>query len=70
MPQAVGLADELLSGWAHVIDTIELQCSGKGRFEVTLDGDLIYSKAALHRHAEPGEIAAIVRERLGPEIDR
>jgi len=44
--------------------------SSKGRFEVTLDGDLIFSKAALGRHAEPGEIANIVRERLGPEIPR
>lgn len=44
--------------------------SSKGRFEVTLDGELIFSKAALGRHAEPGEIANIVRERLGPEIIR
>jgi len=44
--------------------------SSKGRFEVTLDGDLIFSKAALGRHAEPVEIANIVRERLGPEIPR
>ena len=44
--------------------------SSKGRFEVTLDGDLIFSKAELGRHANPGEIAAIVRERIGPEIER
>jgi selenoprotein W-related protein len=44
--------------------------SSGGRFEVTLDGDLIFSKAALKRHAEPGEIVRIVRERLGPEIER
>ena len=44
--------------------------SSGGRFEVTLDGDLIYSKAALKRHANPGEIAGIVRERIGPEIER
>ena len=44
--------------------------SSKGRFEVILDGDLIFSKASLGRHAEPGEVAAIVRERLGPEIER
>ena len=44
--------------------------SSGGRFEVTLDGDLIFSKAALKRHAEPGEIADIVRDRLGPEIER
>ncbi len=44
--------------------------SSGGRFEVTLDGDLIFSKAALKRHADPGEIAAIVRGRIGPEIER
>jgi len=44
--------------------------SSGGRFEVTLDGDLIFSKAALERHAAPGEITGKVRERLGPEIER
>ena len=70
MPRAVGLTDELLNGWAPIIERIDLIPSSKGRFEVTLDGDLIFSKAALGRHAEPGEIANIVRERLGPEIPR
>jgi selenoprotein W-related protein len=70
VPRAVGLADELLKGWAPIIETIELLPSSKGRFEVTLDGELIYSKASLGRHAEPGEVAGIVRERVGPEIPR
>ena len=70
MPRAVGLTDELLSGWAPIIGGIELVPSSGGRFEVTLDDDLIFSKAALKRHAEPGEIAGIVRERLGPEVER
>jgi selenoprotein W-related protein len=51
-----------------VIADISLLPSSKGRFEVTLDGDLIFSKIALGRHAKDGEIAAIVRERIGPEI--
>jgi len=34
-------------------------------FEVTLDGELIFSKKKLGRHAEPGEVARLVRERLG-----
>lgn len=70
MPRAVGLADELLTGWAPIITTFELIPSSKGRFEVTLDGDLIFSKAALGRHAEPGEVAGLVRDRIGPKIDR
>ena len=44
--------------------------SSKGRFEVILDAELIFSKAALKRHAEPGEVAALVRDRLGAEIPR
>jgi selenoprotein W-related protein len=70
VPRAVGLADELLGGWAPVIETIELVPSSNGRFEVTLDGELIFSKAALGRHAEPGEVVGVVRERVGPEIPR
>jgi selenoprotein W-related protein len=60
----------LLQGWAPIIETIELLPSSKGRFEVTLDGELVFSKAALGRHAEPGEVAALVRDRIGPEIER
>lgn len=70
MPRAVGLTDELLQGWAPILETIELVPSSKGRFEVVLDGERIFSKAGLGRHAEPGEIAATVRSRLGPEIER
>ena len=70
MPRAVGLADELLTGWTPIIERLDLIPSSKGRYEVTLDGDLIYSKAALGRHAEPGEVAGLVRDRIGPEIDR
>jgi selenoprotein W-related protein len=70
VPRAVGLTDELLKGWAPIIETIELLPSSKGRFEVTVDGELVFSKAALGRHAEPGEIAGLVRERFGPEIER
>jgi selenoprotein W-related protein len=59
-----------LGGWAPVIADISLLPSSKGRFEVTLDDELIFSKAAIGRHAEAGEIAAIVRQRIGPEIPR
>jgi selenoprotein W-related protein len=70
VPRAVGLTDELLNGWAPVIKTVDLIPSSKGRFEVTLDGELIFSKADLGRHAEPGEIVKLVRDRIGPEIER
>ena len=60
----------MLTGWAPAIKNVELVPSSQGRFEVTLDGELIFSKKALGRHANPGEVAALVRDKLGPEIPR
>jgi hypothetical protein len=37
---------------------------------VILDGELIFSKAAHGRHAQPGEVAGLVRAKVGPEIPR
>jgi selT/selW/selH-like putative selenoprotein len=59
-----------LGGWAPIISAIELLPSSKGRFEVILDGELIFSKAKLGRHAKPGEVVGIVRGLIGPEIPR
>jgi selenoprotein W-related protein len=38
--------------------------SSGGVFEVTVDGELIYSKKALGRHARPGEVVQLIREKL------
>ena len=59
------MTDELLAGWAGVIESLALVPSSKGRFEVTLDDELIFSKASLGRHAEPGEVAGLVRQKIG-----
>ena len=64
------MADQLLTGWAPIIETIELIPSSQGRFEVSLDGELIFSKKVLGRHAAPGEIVDLVRQRIGSEIRR
>jgi selT/selW/selH-like putative selenoprotein len=40
---------------------VALRKSGGGVFEVTVDGDLIFSKKALRRHAEPGEMVALIK---------
>jgi selenoprotein W-related protein len=53
-----------------VIAELTLVPSSGGRFEVTLDGGLLYSKASTRRHAVAGEVAALVRERIGPELRR
>jgi predicted Rdx family selenoprotein len=53
-----------------VIADLVLLPSSKGRFEITLDGELIFSKATIGRHAKTGEIARLVRDRIGSEIAR
>jgi selenoprotein W-related protein len=64
-PQALGLAREVVDQWADRLDEIRLVPSSGGRFEVSLDGELVFSKAALDRHAEPGELSRLIRDRLG-----
>ena len=64
----MSLASEVLDGWAPVMSGVELKGGSKGRFEVTLDGELIFSKAALGRHAEKGEIRSEVERRIGKPL--
>lgn len=42
---------------------MELIPSGGGVFEVTQDGELIFSKKALKRHANPGEVVGNIHGR-------
>jgi len=42
---------------------VELVPSGGGKFEVTLDGDPVFQKSKLKRHAEPGEVLRLLHER-------
>lgn len=39
--------------------------SSGGLFEVSMDGESVFSKKAEGRHAAPGEILKLVRERAG-----
>jgi selenoprotein W-related protein len=39
---------------------VTLVKSSGGVFEVTVDGALVFSKKALGRHAEPGEIVRVM----------
>jgi selenoprotein W-related protein len=36
-----------------------------GVFEVAVDGASVFSKKRLGRHAQPGEVLALVREQVG-----
>ena len=44
------------------IENFTLVPSDGGRFEVSVNGDLVYSKLQTNRHAEPGEVAGMLRK--------
>ena len=56
----MSLAEELLKEYEHVIESVALVPSDEGRFEVSVNGNLVYSKLQTKRHAEAGEILNLV----------
>ena len=51
-------------GGRHPIQSVQLIPSSNGRFEVTLDDQLVYSKAATGKHTSNEYIVEQVRARL------
>jgi selenoprotein W-related protein len=58
------LTDEILSEYEFQIAGWTIIPSRGGVFEVTIDGELVFSKKQLDRHAEPGEIKKIIEAKL------
>ena len=57
------MVDGLLEEFERQIKSVKLIPSKGGVFEVTVDGDLIYSKKATGVHAEYEDVAGPIRER-------
>ena len=62
--------NDLVTNYQHVISDLTLTMGDKGAFEVSVDGELIYSKQATGRHAQPGEVLERFAELVGPEVKR
>jgi selenoprotein W-related protein len=58
----VGLANDLLKKFEPEIESLALLPSDGGRFEVQINGTLIYSKLQTGRHAEPGEVVGLIEK--------
>ncbi len=56
------MAAELIKEFEPDIESFTLVPSDGGKFEVSVNGKLIYSKLETHRHVEPGEVAGLVRK--------
>lgn len=59
------MTTELTQKFTPFIESLTLIPSSGGRFEVMAGDRLIYSKKALGRHAQPGEIAQLLQEKAG-----
>ena len=61
---------DLIVNYQHVIEDLRLVMGDKGVFDVTVDGELLYSKGDTGRHANDGEVLKLFSEHVGPDIAR
>ncbi len=66
----MGAASDLLNSYQHVIETLTFTTGSKGVFDVTVDGEVLYSKAETGRHADPGEVLELFTERHAQGVSR
>jgi predicted Rdx family selenoprotein len=64
----VSAASDLLSTYQHVISSLTLVTGVKGVFDVEVDGEILFSKNATGRHAEPGEVLRCFRDAYAAEV--
>ena len=62
-------AHDLLHDYQHIIAELSLVTGSKGIFDVVVDGEMLYSKAATGRHAEPNEVLELFRERYAQGVE-
>lgn len=61
-------ASDIMSRYQHIVGSLTLSTGSKGVFDVSVDGDLIYSKGQTGRHAEPGEVLELFTERYAQGV--
>jgi selenoprotein W-related protein len=64
----VSAAQDLLSHYQHVVEDLTLVTGDKGVFDVVVDGETLYSKKAKGRHAQPGEVLKLFREKYAAGV--
>ena len=62
----MGLANELLTDkpLEAQIESLQMIPGTGGVFEVTVNGELVFSKKALGRHAEPDEVYNLIKAKV------
>jgi selenoprotein W-related protein len=63
----VRAVQELIPDYQHLIGDLRLVMGSKGVFDVSVDGEVVFSKHREGRHAERGEVRRRVEAMLGPD---
>lgn len=61
-------ASDILSRYQHIVRSLTFITGSKGVFDVTVNGNLIYSKTETGRHAEPGEVLDLFTAKYGKGV--
>lgn len=61
-------AQDLLGTYQHIIESLTLTTTGGGIFDVTVDGEVLFSKRASGRHATDGEVLQLFAERFAQGV--
>ena len=59
------MASQILTQYKQQLESMELQPSSGGCFELSLDGELVYSKLATEEFPAEAAMVTLVGERLG-----
>ena len=62
-------ASDLLHDYQHVISELTLITGSQGVFDVTVDGEMLFSKRAQGRHAKPHEVLHLFRDTIAPTVE-
>jgi selenoprotein W-related protein len=65
VPQAVSLAEAIMDTFGQRFGSLKLMPSDGGRFEVSLDGKLIFSKLETGRFPENKEVIDQIKGKVG-----
>jgi selenoprotein W-related protein len=58
-----------MSNYHHVIERFTLITGAKGVFRFEVDGQTVFSKKDIGRHAEAGEVLRLFQEYIGPDVE-
>jgi predicted Rdx family selenoprotein len=65
----VSVADDLLHDYQHIIAELKFVTGAKGIFDVVVDGEVLFSKYEVGRHANDGEVLELFRDRYAQGVE-